>query len=130
MIYSLESSRYLHDIPHKHDYQTWRGRLSAAEYNAIMQDLRSRIFVTFKLDSRCGLDGYGLRADLRQRLSVRLRRRGEVLRPLGLGSRPHPSGRLGLRPLCEGRVSHRGADLFQTRKPAPALSRRGVGQPR
>ncbi len=43
MLYSLDSQRYICDIPHKEDYDTWRARLSDDECDAIMCELESRI---------------------------------------------------------------------------------------
>jgi hypothetical protein len=43
MVYSLDSDRYIDTIPHKHDYDLWRSRLTANEYDAIMEDLCARI---------------------------------------------------------------------------------------
>ena len=43
MLYSLDSQRYIYDIPHKRDYDVWRARLSDNEYAVIMHELESRI---------------------------------------------------------------------------------------
>lgn len=43
MLYSLDSRRYIETIPHKRDYDIWRSRLTQSEYDAIMEELQSRI---------------------------------------------------------------------------------------
>jgi hypothetical protein len=43
MIYSLESQSYITAVPHKGNFDQWRGRLTESEYSAIITDLTSRI---------------------------------------------------------------------------------------
>ncbi len=43
MLYSLESDSYIEHIPHKHDYDKWRSRISDEHYQAIYDELNSRI---------------------------------------------------------------------------------------
>lgn len=45
MLYSLKSESYIADVdvPHRHDYDIWRGRLSDAEFNAVYDELNSRV---------------------------------------------------------------------------------------
>ncbi len=43
MLYSLDTNSVINWIPHADDYERWRGRLTAAEYDAIVDELSSRI---------------------------------------------------------------------------------------
>lgn len=43
MLYSLDSEKYINVIPHQSDYDIWRSRLTDAEYQAIYDELHSRI---------------------------------------------------------------------------------------
>ena len=45
MLYSLNSSSYIDDtyVPHQREYDMWRSRLSDAAFNAIYDELHSRI---------------------------------------------------------------------------------------
>lgn len=43
MLYSIESDSYIDWIPHRQDYDRWRDGLSDAEYQAIYDELYSRI---------------------------------------------------------------------------------------
>jgi len=43
MLYSLDSNSYITTIPHKKEFDIWRGRLSDLEYNAIVDELNDRI---------------------------------------------------------------------------------------
>lgn len=43
MLYSIESGSYIETIPHRKDYDKWRRGLSDAEYDAIYNELSSRI---------------------------------------------------------------------------------------
>lgn len=43
MLYSIESSKYIETIPHRRDYERWRGGISDGEYQAIYNELQSRI---------------------------------------------------------------------------------------
>ena len=43
MLYSLKSESYMADVPHRNNYDIWRGRLSDAEFNAVYDELNSRV---------------------------------------------------------------------------------------
>uniref|UniRef100_Q3ASP9 Uncharacterized protein n=1 Tax=Chlorobium chlorochromatii (strain CaD3) TaxID=340177 RepID=Q3ASP9_CHLCH len=43
MLYSIESNSQITHIPHHKDFTSWRKRLSDDEYQAIVDDLNSRI---------------------------------------------------------------------------------------
>ena len=43
MLYSLNSEKYINVIPYRDDYDIWRSRLTDAEYQAIYDELHSRI---------------------------------------------------------------------------------------
>lgn len=43
MLYSIESGKYVKTIPHRRDYDRWRRGLDDKEYQAIYNELRSRI---------------------------------------------------------------------------------------
>jgi len=43
MIYSLDTQSYIHTIPHRREFNTWRSRLSNEEYNTIVNELNNRI---------------------------------------------------------------------------------------
>lgn len=43
MLYSIDSSKYIKDIPYLNEYKSWKGRLSDPEYQAIVKELNSRI---------------------------------------------------------------------------------------
>ena len=43
MLFSIDSNRYIHEIPHEKDYRRWRGKLNNAEFEAIRAVLRSKI---------------------------------------------------------------------------------------
>ena len=43
MLYSIESNKYIEDIPHRKDYNRWRSRISDTEYQAICDELNARI---------------------------------------------------------------------------------------
>jgi hypothetical protein len=43
MLYSVDSQSYVKTIPHCSDFDIWRSRLSDEEYDAIVNELRSRI---------------------------------------------------------------------------------------
>lgn len=43
MLYSIDSGEIIKEIPHKKDYLRWRSRLTEAEYQAIVDELNSRI---------------------------------------------------------------------------------------
>lgn len=43
MLYAIESDSEITKIPHRREFDHWRGRLSDFEYQAIVDDLNSRI---------------------------------------------------------------------------------------
>lgn len=43
MLYSTDSNSYIDRIPHCEDYDRWRSRISDDDYQAIYDELRSRI---------------------------------------------------------------------------------------
>jgi len=43
MLYAIERSHYIYDIPYEVDFKRWRSRLSNAEYEAIVAELNQRI---------------------------------------------------------------------------------------
>jgi len=43
MLYSIEQGKYIDNIPYQRDYDTWRGRLTNDQYNAIITELNNRI---------------------------------------------------------------------------------------
>jgi hypothetical protein len=43
MLYTIDRSHYIDDIPYEADYRRWRSRLSDAEYNSIITELNERI---------------------------------------------------------------------------------------
>ena len=43
MIFSIDENRIINHIPHELDFRLWRGRLSDVEYQAIVDELNSRI---------------------------------------------------------------------------------------
>lgn len=43
MLYSIDSQSYIKNIPHRADYDRWRSGLTDAEYQAIYDELNSRI---------------------------------------------------------------------------------------
>lgn len=43
MLYSIDNDDPIKDIPHRHDYDIWRRRLTDQEYNAIVEELNQRI---------------------------------------------------------------------------------------
>lgn len=43
MLYSIESGSYINNIPHRVDYDRWRSRISDEHYQAIFDELNSRI---------------------------------------------------------------------------------------
>jgi len=43
MLYSIDTKSYITAIPHKKNFDVWRGRLSDIEYNAIVDELNARI---------------------------------------------------------------------------------------
>jgi hypothetical protein len=43
MLYSIDSTKYIKDVPHAADFKRWRGRLSEAEFSAIADELTDRI---------------------------------------------------------------------------------------
>ncbi len=43
MLYSVDSQSYVSAIPHRSDFDIWRSRLSDQEYEAIVNELRSKI---------------------------------------------------------------------------------------
>ena len=43
MIYSIDSQKYIHQIPHAADFQRWRSKLTDDEFGAIQSELNSRI---------------------------------------------------------------------------------------
>lgn len=43
MLYSIDSGKYIQDIPHEKDFRRWKSRLSQSEYDAIVTQLNDRI---------------------------------------------------------------------------------------
>ena len=43
MLYSVDVGEYVNYIPHEKDFKSWRGRLTDAEYNAIVDELNTLI---------------------------------------------------------------------------------------
>lgn len=43
MLYSIDSDDYISSIPHRRDYDRWRRGITDAEYQAIYDELNSRI---------------------------------------------------------------------------------------
>ena len=43
MLYSIESNSEITHIPHRRDFERWRSRLNDDEYQAIVEELNSRI---------------------------------------------------------------------------------------
>lgn len=43
MLYSIESESYIQDIPHRKEFDIWRSHLFDEEYQAIVDELKSRI---------------------------------------------------------------------------------------
>ena len=43
MLFSIESNSEITNIPHRRDFDRWKGRLSSTEYKAITDELNSRI---------------------------------------------------------------------------------------
>lgn len=43
MLYSIESESYIENIPHRVDYDRWKSRISDKDYQAIYDELNSRI---------------------------------------------------------------------------------------
>lgn len=43
MLYSIDSQQYITTIPHKKEFDIWRGRLSEQEYDSICEKLNFRI---------------------------------------------------------------------------------------
>lgn len=43
MIYSINSNKYIRQIPHEADFRRWRGRITDAEFAAIQAELQARI---------------------------------------------------------------------------------------
>lgn len=43
MLYAVDSEEKIEYIPHPHEFELWRSRLSDAEYDAIVNEINSRI---------------------------------------------------------------------------------------
>lgn len=43
MLYSIDSGSYISSIPYHSQYEIWRSRLTAGEFQAIYDELRSRV---------------------------------------------------------------------------------------
>ncbi len=43
MLYSIESNSEITHIPHRRDFERWRSHLNDDEYQAIVEELNSRI---------------------------------------------------------------------------------------
>lgn len=43
MLYSIDSDKYITDIPYEKDFHRWTGRLTQPEYDAIVAELNNRI---------------------------------------------------------------------------------------
>ncbi len=43
MLYSIEGNHCITEIPYEKNYQLWRSRITAAEYDAIVAELNNRI---------------------------------------------------------------------------------------
>ena len=42
-LYAVDSQRYVADIPHRHDFNVWRSRLTDEQFDDIRTELRRRI---------------------------------------------------------------------------------------
>ena len=43
MLYSIDTNSYIYQIPHQADFDRWRSRISDDDYQAICDELYSRI---------------------------------------------------------------------------------------